>query len=242
MAIEHINFGNGHHALIDSSEAETGNVSIFSPDYWLEKGKIEGQAKGRGTTFFINNTSRHWVLRHYRRGGLIGKLIRDKYLFSGLVKTRAFQEFSLLAKMRHLGLNVPKPVAAHVYQRGPFYQADLITERINNAHDVHFELTQAPLSADNWQAIGQAIAELHAHQVYHHDLNIRNIMRDSDGHVWIIDFDRCRIRQGNGWKQDNLDRLLRSLHKELQRTQPFHWQPDDWPHLLQGYQNASKLS
>lgn len=240
MAIEHINYGKGHYALVDSDQVSTDDVAIFSPDYWALHNAIEGQAQGRGTTLFIHQKDKHWVLRHYRRGGLIGKLIRDKYLFSSLVNTRPFLEFSLLATMRHRGLNVPKPIAAHVHHTGPFYRADLITERIDGATDVHFQLTQAPLERCDWLSIGEAIAKLHNQGVYHHDLNIRNIMRDNKHVVWIIDFDRCAMRSGHNWKQANLDRLYRSLQKERAKCPSFHWQPSDWAHLLDGYRQSVK--
>ena len=48
---------------------------LFAPDYWLSHGATP-VAGGRGNVLFIHDESggaqRHWVLRHYRRGGLIG--------------------------------------------------------------------------------------------------------------------------------------------------------------------------
>jgi hypothetical protein len=32
---------------------------------------------------FVGNVPRQFVLRHYVRGGLVGKLVRDTYVFSG---------------------------------------------------------------------------------------------------------------------------------------------------------------
>ena len=64
------------------------------------------------------------------------------------------------------------------------------------------------------EKIGQTIAKFHHHQIYHHDLNIHNIMLDIENEVWLIDFDKCGIRQGSNWKNSNMARLKRSFEKE----------------------------
>ena len=61
-------------------------------------------------------------------------------------------------------------------------------------------------------------------------------MLDAQGKVWVIDFDKCDIRSPGPWQQQMLDRLLRSLRKELICNVPFYWQESDWPALLAGYQ------
>ena len=38
-------------------------------------------------------------------------------------------------------------------------------------------------------------------------------MRDAEGRVWIIDFDKCAVRAPGPWQQANLERLRRSLVK-----------------------------
>src|SRR5207249_8250298 len=47
------------------------NPGWFDPKYWEERGELDGAARGRGTTHFVKSAGRHFVLRHYRRGGLI---------------------------------------------------------------------------------------------------------------------------------------------------------------------------
>ena len=63
-------------------------------------------------------------------------------------------------------------------------------------------------------------------------------MIDSDKEIWLIDFDRCSKRQGDSWKQSNLDRLLRSLHKEKAKNPVFHWEEKHWAWCMDGYRNA----
>lgn len=210
----------------------------FEPDFWRNQGKIKGHATGRGTTYFINHNHRELVLRHYRRGGLMGKLIADQYLFTGWRHSRALREADLLLHMATLGLPVPQPIAARVSRQGLFCRADIIIEKIANATDVHQLLLSTPLSQQQWQGIGQAIALMHQAQVYHHDLNIHNIMLDSSDKVWLIDFDKCQIQQGNKWKQANLARLLRSLHKEKDKHASYHFNLSHWQSLLAGYNSV----
>lgn len=235
MAIKQQITAPGHYLTFDDSRVAQPAPSWFDPEYWHQQQKVTGQAKGRGTTLFIQDKGNRWVLRHYRRGGLIGKLINDSYLFTGLRHTRSFSEFALLVKMRSLSLPVPRPVAAHVHRRGWLYRADIMTDLIPDARDIHAVLCERELDKLTWRLIGQTIARFHRHQIYHHDLNIRNLMLDGQNTVWLIDFDRCSERAGDAWKQGNLDRLYRSLNKEKGREPRFHWHPDHWQWLLEGY-------
>ncbi len=76
------------------------------------------------------------ALRHYRRGGLFGKLVKDNYWFSGWEQTRCAQEFQLLLTLINAGVHVPRPIAARAVKSGLTYQADLLSERIPNARDL----------------------------------------------------------------------------------------------------------
>lgn len=108
---------------------------IFDAEYWQSSDKVVGSATGgRGTTWFIQLENMQAALRHYRRGGLFGKLINDHYWFSGWDNTRCAQEFQLLlALIEAGGVHVPRPIAARAVKSGLFYQADLLSERIPNA-------------------------------------------------------------------------------------------------------------
>ena len=188
----------------------------------------------------LPDEGQHWVLRHFMRGGLVGKILSDQYFFNGIERSRPFEEFRLLEYMRGEGLLVPIPVAARIHRRGLIYRGDIITLNIPNSQDLHHFLCQQPLSKGGWNEVGRALARMHNCQVYHHDANVRNIMIDSEKQIWIIDFDRCSKRQGNSWKQNNLDRLLRSLHKEQAKNKVFHWKEDDWTACLDGYNELVK--
>ena len=237
MAIKQQKIATGHYILVNTHFFDNADISLFSPDVWEQKQAITGQAKGRGTTFFIQpDTPQQWVLRHYRRGGLPGKLLSDQFFYQGLARTRPFMEMNLLYTMRKAGLLVPEPVAAQVKRSGLVYRADLLSVRIPQAQDMHHVLSQSPVDEAVWRATGRQIRKMHDLNVYHHDLNIRNIMLDTQQQIWIIDFDRCYQRSDGDWKQQNLARLHRSLVKESNRSPSFFWAADDWAALQAGYQ------
>ncbi len=207
---------------------------IFDPEYWQSNNNIVGSAKGRGTTWFVQLDGMQAALRHYRRGGLFGKLVNDHYWFSGWDKTRSAQELNLLMTLREAKVNVPRPIAARTVKLGLVYQADLLSERIPNAKDLVSLLQEKPLPTAIYQAIGQEIAKMHNAGVNHTDLNIHNILIDDQEQVWIIDFDKCCQQEHGEWKKQNLDRLKRSFIKEQLKQRVF-WQESDFAYLYSGY-------
>lgn len=220
----------------DENSIVNFNDKMLCPDYWKNQNAITGTAQGRGTTYFIKHLESEWVLRHYYRGGLIGKLIKDSYIFTGFEQTRAAQEFTLLKTLTDLNLPAPKPIAYRVKKLGLTYQADILTERIADAQDLVAILSKKSVSEELWRKIGICIKAFHQHGIYHHDLNVHNILIDKDEKVWLIDFDRGEQRQPNqSWQQANIDRLLRSFNKEKSKLPIFHWQETNWKILVESY-------
>jgi 3-deoxy-D-manno-octulosonic acid kinase len=232
---------NSHVMLFDAEHFSAPTPKMFSSQYWQSQNAITGQAIGRGTTYFFQHNKNEYVLRHYRRGGLIGKVLSDQYLYTGLEQSRAWQEFKLLQYMKTLDLNCPAPIAAMLDKTGLYYQSDIISTKIHCAQDLHHLLLEKSLTADVWQKIGQTIAKFHNHQVYHHDLNIHNIMLDAENRVWLIDFDKCAIKQGNNWKESNIARLKRSFEKE-KRLRNIQWQLPNWKILISAYNAAAEFN
>ena len=219
----------------DSEWVETPTLALFDAHYWQQHNKVVGSATGRGTTWFVQLPTITAALRHYHRGGLFGKLVKDHYWFRSWPATRSFAEFELLQRLRAAGVNVPRAIAACATKKGLFYQADLLSERIANAQDLVTLLQKGPIAAELYQKIGVEIAKMHRIGVNHTDLNIHNILIDAEQRVWIIDFDKCRQQDGDGWKNDNLARLKRSFKKELVKRN-IHWHSDDFQAILTGYQ------
>jgi len=199
---------NNTYCLYDESEITNFTPDMLCAQYWQDKNAITGSAQGRGTTWFIQHRNessqpeKHWVLRHYYRGGLIGKMINDSYWFTSQKNTRAAREFSLLAHMQTLRLPAPKPIAYLVSRHNFFYRADLLSSRIENAQDLVAILTKGPISDALWFDIGKAIQNFHQHGIYHHDLNAHNILIDNDNKPWLIDFDQGEVKKVNrSWQQ-----------------------------------------
>ncbi|MEZ9158419.1 3-deoxy-D-manno-octulosonic acid kinase [Vibrio lentus] len=210
-------------------------AQIFEAEYWRKREAISGSAKGRGTTWFIQLDGIQAALRHYRRGGLFGKLVADQYRFSDWESTRCAMELNVLKALANAGVNVPKPIAARAIKSGLLYRADLMSERIPNAKDLVDVLVNGPIDADIYRRIGQEVRKMHDAGVNHTDLNIHNILLDTSQNVWIIDFDKCGHQAGDDWKEGNLNRLKRSFLKEVNKRQ-IQWKESDWEPMLKGYQ------
>lgn len=225
------------YCVYDQNRCDDFSPKMLSSDYWVDKKAITGTAQGRGTTWFIAYQNQHWVLRHYYRGGLIGKFNKDLYWFSANENTRAAREFTLLNTLQRLQLPAPKPIAYRVVKQGFFYRADLLTSRIENSQDLVGILSEKSISENLMKKIGTTIRSFHDQGIFHHDLNIHNILLDSDENVWLIDFDQGEQRAvTKTWQQANMARLLRSFRKELNKLPSLHWKESDWQLLLAGYQ------
>ena len=235
--LEKIVKNNNIYCLYDANRVDNFFADMLDSHYWQENNSIVGSAQGRGTTWFVQYQKQQWVLRHYYRGGMIGKIFEDKYFFTHHAATRAAREFELLKILQTLNLSAPKPIAYRVIRKGFFYQADLLSERIVNAEDLVAKLSTSTISDELWQKIGATIKQFHHHGIYHHDLNAHNILIDQQDKVWLIDFDQGEQRKvALSWQQANMARLLRSFNKEQQRLENFKWQESHWVTFMQGYE------
>ncbi|MBN1377703.1 MAG: 3-deoxy-D-manno-octulosonic acid kinase [Gammaproteobacteria bacterium] len=225
----------GQHILYDAGRQSNIDLNWFDPIFWRARQSVTGFAQGRASTLFFLWQNQEHVLRHYHRGGVVGNFIRDQYLWTGLNRTRAWREWHLLARLIELDLPVPVPVAARIQRNGLCYRADLITERITDTESLADTLTQSALSDQVWEQLGIVIAKFHRAGVDHADLNAHNILLH-DSQVYLIDFDRGRIRnRACCWQQKNLRRLLRSLKKLKKAREHFHFIDENWLTLLRGY-------
>lgn len=202
--------GPGWAILHDPALVADPAPGIFDPAHW--EGRVDGRAeRGRGNLLFVAAGPRQWAVRHYRRGGMAGRLLVDRFLWCGETLTRSFREWRMLARLHDAGMPVPRPVAAGWRRHGLLYVADLVTERIPDA--VPLSLRIGERSAVDWRAIGGVIRRFHEAGACHADLNAHNILLDTAGRVWLLDFDRGSFRAPGSWQRANLDRLERSLRK-----------------------------
>ena len=178
--------------------------------------KIRVKQAGRGSVSFFTHADVSMVHKHYLRGGLVSKLIFDRYLWLNLELTRSFIEFRALEEMSQLGLPVPRPIAARVKRRGVSYTADLITEKLDNTKTLGDCLYDQSVSEQIFSTIGETIANFHATGCYHPDLNVENILIDESQKVFLLDFDRWkRKEESKRLGVSNIERLKSSIRKRL---------------------------
>ncbi len=214
----------------------------FTPGGWAHAEPVSGRLRsaGRGNTSYVGNIPRQFVLRHFVRGGMVGRLVHDRYLFTGEDQTRPFMEWRLLAKMATNGLRVPRPVAARYTRSGAFYRADIITVRIPDVRPLSAVIAEQACDTDFWHRVGVAIAGFHQRGVLHADMNAYNLQIDKDGDLWMLDFDKGRIASPGSWQQRTLSRLHRSLDKVRLLDPSVRFDGGDWDALLEGYFSASR--
>jgi 3-deoxy-D-manno-octulosonic acid kinase len=214
----------------------------FEPAGWLHSEPLTGAhgSGGRGNTMYVGNIPRQFVLRHFMRGGLIGKLVRDRYVWTGEDNTRSFREWRLLAKLAVNNLRVPRPAAARYCRFGPTYTDDIITVRIPAVSPLSEYIAVRSRDEAFWRSTGASIREFHACGVFHADMNAYNLQIDSAGRMWMLDFDRGRLLPPGAWQQKTLGRLHRSLVKIKNLDPRVHFDENDWESLLDGYFSESR--
>ena len=201
--------------LYDPSRIDHPTAADFDAAALARARRVAAQARGRGSAWFVAArppAAGQWVLRHYRRGGLVARLSADRYLWRGAAATRCFRELELLAALERQGLPAARPVAALYRRSGATYRADLLTVAIPDSRPLAALLEEHPDPAV-WHAIGACIRRFHDAGVCHADLNAHNVLLDAAGGVHLVDFDRGSIRAPGPWRAANLARLERSLAK-----------------------------
>jgi 3-deoxy-D-manno-octulosonic acid kinase len=224
------------HILYDADALREAEPWLFDREELQNRGLLTGLARGRGTTWFYAHDELALVLRHYQRGGMIAQLLNDRYLWTGIKRTRAWREWALLAHMHARELPVPQPIAARVVRHGLWYRADLITRRILYTEPLADKLMLKGLDASRWRGIGLCIRRFHDAGVYHADLNAHNILLGKENAVFLADFDKGELRKPDErWKQENLARLHRSLRKLKDANKEFCFGEADWTLLVDAY-------
>ena len=237
-AIEEIELKKGNRYIVCDGSLEDIDPGtwpdLFEPEFIEKNGLATSTAAGRGPVCFFRWGDHKLVLRHYRRGGLLGRSIEDSYLGFSLAGSRPYREWKLLGRLCELGLPVPRPAGIRLTMGMGFYRGDLLTHQVEDAAPLSDRLREAVLEKESWRAVGRTIRRFHDQGAFHRDLNAANILlRDQE--VFLLDFDGGAIRKDEGWKEANLDRLGRSLAKRLRLGATFHFSQPDWELLLDGY-------
>lgn len=230
--------------VYDTAIVSQISEAAFRASGWKHAHPVEGTpaSAGRGETMIVGDGENELVLRHYHRGGLIGRVISDVYVWGGEEQTRSFAEWRLLYKLNAMGLPVPRPVAARYRRAGTFYSADLLTVRIPGIEPLSQRIAASTCTELFWFELGQGIHRFHKAGVFHADLNAYNVQLGPRDELWLLDFDRGRLRPPGTWRQQNLARLHRSLRKVRRLNPHVSWNERHWQRFLDGYFQASRSS
>jgi 3-deoxy-D-manno-octulosonic acid kinase len=207
----------------------------FDPAHWRAQGAVIGQARGRGAALVFEHEGRRFVLRHYRRGGLVARVSPDRYLWLGEDRTRPVRELKLNLRMQAAGLPVPVPVAVRFERDGMSYRGDLITELLPDTQTLAQRLDAAEVGLSTWAAIGRCLRRFHDYGLCHADLNAHNILLRGVDEVFLIDFDNGSRRSAGLWRDANLARLRRSLDKLEDARPQRRFDDAQWQCLLSAY-------
>lgn len=224
--------------LYDPSLVGNLTPDWFEPAHWQSRGAVTGTARGRGEALFFAHGDGQFVLRHCRRGGLVARLLKDRYVCLRENAARPVREFLLTHHLWRQGLPVAVPVGVRVQRNGFFCRGDLITCRIEGAFTLAERLVQGALEVRDWIAVGRCIAMFHAAGLCHADLNAHNVLFDARGVTHIIDFDRGSLRARGLWCDANLVRLRRSVLKICDALPTPRFNETLWAALLAGYRQG----
>jgi hypothetical protein len=186
---------------------------------------------GRVPAYAINlgPMSGNVVVRHSARGGLIAKVVHDRFVSP----TRGIVELLNSQRLRKQGVRTPKLVAYVVYPAGPLLRRlDVATREVPHAYDLaevfSSELTK-PNKHEALAAVSELIGSLTHAGAHHSDLNLKNIVLsrelDADKRIraFVLDVDRVRFNVPGDplVARANMERLLHSLRKVKTRGEIF---------------------
>jgi 3-deoxy-D-manno-octulosonic acid kinase len=176
----------------------------------LRAGWIEG---GRTRHALLKAGGECWVLKAYRRGGLVGRWNACRYWRRG----RFFEELRVAALAGAAGVPTAEVLALVLEDAGlGSVRAWLLTRYLPGARPLHEYLGDA-CEGEMFRAAGRVVRLMHDAGIDHRDLHLGNIVGSSgpDGvRAWIVDWDRARRRPGGSWNPSaNLVRLWRSAEK-----------------------------
>jgi 3-deoxy-D-manno-octulosonic acid kinase len=200
--------------VFDGSRLRQADWGTFDHTRYPDAQPVDGEG-GRGSAWFVVGEAGPAVIKHYRRGGAMALLSADAYAWLGERQVRSVREYALLRTMRELGLPVPVPLAAGWQREGLAYRAALMTQRLLDVESFAACVARRGAGAP-WTTVGATLARFHARGLRHADLNAHNLLVGPDDAVHVIDWDKARVElAGGGWPDRVLDRLERSLRKQL---------------------------
>lgn len=225
------------HILQDPAHEPRLEARHFSLDYWRDQPGTEVVSSGRGGSLRIELDGRRAILRRYYRGGAVGKLLSDQYLWLGRGLSRPWREWQVLERARRAGLPVPEPIGACACRSGLWYHAALITVFVDDSETLTARLRRERLHRRSWGDLGRLVKRMQAEGIRHADLTSDNLLIDSQDRFYVIDFDRARIMNRlDDWQWLTLYRFQRSIRKRDSKL-TLHFSEDDWQAFMDSYES-----
>jgi len=135
------------------------------------------------------------VVKQYFRGGLVRHVVKNRYLKCG--KTRGLKEYELLQTVRNIGINAPEPLI-WAYRGRLVYSGWLVTRHIHPSQSLtQLSLQNKDLAGQAMQSIVDQILRLIQNKILHVDLHPGNVIVDSQGRVFLLDFDKGQTHHGD---------------------------------------------
>ena len=154
------------------------------------------------------------VVKHYRRGGMIAHLNKERYLRTG--KTRCQVEYEQMVRAGQAGVNIPEPIA-FAFKGLVLYRGWLVTKEIAHQQTLaRLSLREPERLPEVMDRFSKQLAKLVAHGLWHVDLHPGNVLIDEGGRVFLVDFDKARTFRGAG------HRLLAKYRKRWRRAVEKH--------------------
>jgi tRNA A-37 threonylcarbamoyl transferase component Bud32 len=174
---------------------------------------------GRGIAWAIKPAGEYWLVRHYRRGGVIAPVLKDRYAaFAG---NRAMNELRVSIEAQARGIPTPEVVAAATYPGPLFTRFDIAVDFIDRARDLAQLLFEDRIvAADDIARAAAAIRTSLHYGLVHSDLNLKNILVTKSS-AYVLDLDCCTLENGVASQvsaQRVKKRFLRSLMKWESQT------------------------
>lgn len=157
--------------------------------------QIQTELFGRASVSEISVNGRRCIVRNYKRGGLTGLLLKNRYFRP----QRFINEFLILKNLEKAGFPTTRPAFLQFRRKGLFYYASLGTLKIEN--QINFfsyarEIDNLPDFTHKLIRIFELIKKLGDLNIYHPDIQLKNILISNDTpEIFIIDFDKaCFVR------------------------------------------------
>lgn len=162
-------------------------------DAWWAEGRPLVAAKGRGVVVLTRVADVDVVLRTYRRGGALRRVMPDAFRSP----ERAFRELAALAALRASGVPAVEPVAAVARRRGLLWDLRLATVLVDGALPLPaFAARRPAMRRMAAREAGRVVRAAFEAGLVHPDLHPDNLVARVSGErvdVVLLDLDRASV-------------------------------------------------